>query len=127
MKYFNLKLNLTKSSKFEEQIKKDVYRTFGHNLKPNSLEGLQRLEDLLSQLLKLYSLVDPEVGYCQGMNYIAGSILLALDVEENLQDDQDYMVLESDQQLLENSFWCLSYIMMERQCRELFKPGMALV
>lgn len=71
-------------------------------------------------------MVDPEVGYCQGMNYIAGSILLALDIEDNLHHLED-IVLESDTQLLENSFWCLAYIMMERQCRELFKPGMALV
>ena len=60
-------------------IVKDVYRTFSMLEKFN--QKVQTGENKLYNLLKAYSLYDPEVGYTQGMNFIAGLILLHIDDE----------------------------------------------
>lgn len=40
----------------------------------------------LTQMLRAYAACDPEVGYCQGLNFLAGSILLYCpDAEEAFQ------------------------------------------
>lgn len=36
----------------------------------------------LFNLLKAYSLLDPEVGYCQGLSFVAGILLLHVDTED---------------------------------------------
>ncbi len=43
-------------------------------------------------ILKAYTILDPEVGYTQGMNFIVGMLLM------NIPDEEDV-------------FWCLVYIM----------------
>lgn len=56
------------------QIKADVKRTLKDNVffrSPNA-PGVQRLEELL----RAYSLHNPRIGYCQGMNLITASLLL---------------------------------------------------
>lgn len=57
-------------------IDKDVARTFPEH-EYFSQESNQRsnLDDLRS-MLRAYAAVDPEVGYCQGLNFLAGCILL---------------------------------------------------
>ena len=56
--------------KSEDQIKKDLHRTYFHNESPTE----DQLTDLYN-LLKLFSLQDKDIGYCQGMNFIAKFIL----------------------------------------------------
>ena len=58
-------------------IKLDVRRTF----KPYGLKFLNsditKGQNKLYNLLKVYALIlDPEIGYCQGMNFIAAMILM---------------------------------------------------
>lgn len=61
-------------SELEEIINMDVNRSF----KDNPLVPSQ----VLKNLLKTYAFYNPEVGYCQGMNYIAGTIVLQIQDEE---------------------------------------------
>ncbi|KAL0091592.1 rab-GTPase-TBC domain-containing protein [Phycomyces blakesleeanus] len=65
---------LEEVSGHENQIQKDLNRTY-----PN--EGLFKTEEgkeSLFRVLKAYSIYDRELGYCQGMNFIAGCLLLHL-------------------------------------------------
>lgn len=56
----------------EYQIDLDVQRTFpGHRYFESSAGRAA-----LKQVLLAYSRVDPVIGYCQGMNFLAGSLLL---------------------------------------------------
>ncbi|KEF53931.1 uncharacterized protein A1O9_09726 [Exophiala aquamarina CBS 119918] len=54
------------------QIKADVRRTLTDNVFFRQGPGVQRLEELL----RAYSLHNPRIGYCQGMNLITASLLL---------------------------------------------------
>jgi len=60
----------------------------------------------LRRILRAYSLYDPEVGYCQGMNFIAGMFITYMSEEE--------------------AFWTLVAVMQEKPCRMrgLFSEGM---
>lgn len=73
----------------EEAVELDVRRTFPeHNrLTPEFVERMRRV-------LLAYAKRNPEVGYCQGMNFVAASILLFLEAEED-------------------AFWLLSYVVEE--------------
>ncbi len=61
----------------ESLINKDVNRTFsGMKLfDQNPSTGLNKLFNVL----KVYSLYDPDVGYTQGMSFIAAIILMVID------------------------------------------------
>jgi small G protein signaling modulator 3 len=54
------------------QIKADVHRTLTDNVFFRRGPGVERL----AQLLRAYSLHNPRIGYCQGMNLITASLLL---------------------------------------------------
>ena len=58
-------------------------------------------ENRLYNVLKAYTSYDPEIGYCQGMNFIAVMLLT-------------YMPDEED------AFWSLVYVMFEKGWREIF-------
>lgn len=59
------------------QIEKDLHRTFPrHHLMDRS----GRLA--LRRTLAAYALHNPEVGYCQGMNFVAGLLLMFMDEED---------------------------------------------
>ncbi len=60
----------------------------------------------LRRVLRAYSIYDSEVGYCQGMNFIAGMFITFVDEEE--------------------AFWLLVHVMCESPCRMrgLFSEGM---
>lgn len=63
-----------------ESIDADVQRTLKDNVyfRDSNGPGVQRLTNVLVALAKR----NPRVGYCQGMNLIAGSLLLVLPTEE---------------------------------------------
>jgi hypothetical protein len=70
-----------------KQIKMDLHRTLPNNR--HFLKKTRRVEKL-ERVLIAYSLHNPSVGYCQGMNMVAAVCLLYLDEED--------------------AFWCLVYI-----------------
>lgn len=78
----------------ETQIRADLNRTVIGNtefmLDPTS--GKNRLYNIL----KAYAHLDPEVGYMQGMSFIAAMILLNVRYEED-------------------AFWCLVYILLPKK------------
>lgn len=63
------------------QIKADVKRTLRDNVffRDPDAPGVQRLEELL----RAYSLHNPRIGYCQGMNLITASLLLICATSED--------------------------------------------
>jgi len=81
-----------------EDIAKDLDRTLPERSLP--LQALQRL-------LSAFALLDPVVGYCQGMNCIAGALLLFFPAEEQEED----------------VFWLLAAILTSR--RAMYVPCMA--
>ena len=73
---------------------KDVYRTFASIGKFNQdpMTGNNKLYNLL----KAYSLINYDVKYMQGMNFIAAMILMALDEDESVAFYVFSKVLEKD-------------------------------
>lgn len=88
------------------KITKDLSRTFPGNaeFKLPAESGQNRLYNIL----KAYSAYDPETGYCQGMNFIAGILL-------QMMPDQ------------EDAFWCLVYVMFQRDWRSIFSDDSARI
>lgn len=64
-----------------QQIRADVKRTLKDNVyfRAPAAPGVQRLEELL----RAYSLHNPRIGYCQGMNLITASLLLICATSED--------------------------------------------
>ena len=65
---------LLKTSVYEAQIIRDLPRTFPHHQYFSKLNG--EGQESLFKVVKAYSLFDNEVGYCQGISFIAGILLL---------------------------------------------------
>ncbi|EEP75483.1 conserved hypothetical protein [Uncinocarpus reesii 1704] len=61
------------------QIQMDIHRTLTDNVFFRKGPGVAKLEEVLLA----YSRRNPEVGYCQGMNLIAGSLLLIMPAAED--------------------------------------------
>lgn len=69
-----LKQNPEKISSYEDVIRMDVLRSYSNDpLVP---------QDHLRNVLKVYASYNSTVGYCQGMNYIAGTLYACLQDEE---------------------------------------------
>ncbi|RWS30027.1 rab GTPase-activating protein 1-like protein [Leptotrombidium deliense] len=67
-----------KESGCEKMIKRDINRTFpGHDYFRN-IEG----QESLYRLCKAYSIFDEEIGYCQGLSFVAAALLLHMSEEE---------------------------------------------
>ncbi|XP_071495817.1 uncharacterized protein [Diadema antillarum] len=64
---------------YRRQINLDLLRTIPHNTHFNNeaSKGISQLR----QLLEAFCVHNPEIGYCQGMNFIAGMSLLFMDIE----------------------------------------------
>ena len=83
--YYRSILNLSKEAinkdkKFKkicDEISRDIHRTFSTE-KFKKGNGIQMLENILISL----GFVRPEIGYCQGMNFIAGALVNLIDDEE---------------------------------------------
>mmetsp|Transcript_28489 Transcript_28489/g.39344 ORF Transcript_28489/g.39344 Transcript_28489/m.39344 type:complete len:608 (-) Transcript_28489:203-2026(-) len=72
-------LLLSGDSPWSGMIKRDVDRTFPKHVMFRDRQGLGQTS--LFNVLKAYSLYDENVGYCQGMGFIAGLLLLYMDEE----------------------------------------------
>eukprot|EP00041_Stephanoeca_diplocostata_P006773 m.93582 g.93582 ORF g.93582 m.93582 type:complete len:334 (+) comp16532_c0_seq20:331-1332(+) len=68
------------SPEFSQQILLDMHRTFPNNchFRPDGCVRQQQLHRLLSA----YATFNPGVGYCQGMNFVCGMLLLVLNGNE---------------------------------------------
>jgi hypothetical protein len=66
------------SKKFRDLIELDLHRTFPNHNYFSLFDGL----DSLGRLLNAYALYNQGTGYCQGMNFIAGFLLLVMTEEE---------------------------------------------
>jgi hypothetical protein len=69
-----IQLNPEPTKTYDEIIRMDVARSFKHHPLISS--------NVLMNLLRTYAYYNPEVGYCQGMNYIAGTLYLQIQDEE---------------------------------------------
>lgn len=74
---------LKESSECEKQIQRDLHRTFPDHERFQNEEGKRSLFNVA----KVYSLFDKEVGYCQGLSFITGPLVL------NLSDSQAFCLL----------------------------------
>ncbi|XP_045063638.1 EVI5-like protein isoform X5 [Coregonus clupeaformis] len=86
----------------EKLIRRDIARTYPEHefFKEDSLG-----QEVLFNVMKAYSLVDREVGYCQGSAFIVGLLLMQMPEEE--------------------AFCVFVKLMQDYRLRELFKPSMA--
>lgn len=73
------------TSAHEKQINRDMNRTFP-NHEYFQAEGLG--QESLFNVVKAYSLYDTEVGYCQGLSFVVGPLLL-----NNMPDEEAFCVL----------------------------------
>jgi hypothetical protein len=64
----------------QKQIVRDVHRTLPEHKMFQEPEGIG--QQVLLNILSAYANYDPEVGYCQGMGFIVGCLILQLRDEE---------------------------------------------
>ena len=69
----------SEQEKVEKQINKDCIRTFSETKK--FTHPADSRQNRLFNVLKAYSYYDPELGYTQGLNFIAAMILLKVEDE----------------------------------------------
>ncbi|KAM5170880.1 EVI5-like protein isoform 1-T1 [Mantella aurantiaca] len=94
---------LRMSSPCEKLIRRDIARTYPEH---DFFRGQDSLgQEGLFNVMKAYSLIDREVGYCQGSAFIVGLLLMQMPEEE--------------------AFCVFVRLMQEYRLRELFKPSMA--
>lgn len=65
---------LTQETKCETTIQRDIHRTFPTHKKFSEYGGSG--QDVLFKVSKAYAVYDTEVGYCQGLSFIAASLLI---------------------------------------------------
>jgi hypothetical protein len=69
---------LKQTSSHEKAISRDLSRTFPNHeyFKEGGVPGTGTGQENLFNVVKAYSLYDEEVGYCQGLQFIVGPLLL---------------------------------------------------
>ena len=90
----------------QEVMHNDVRRSTFNDGVPMNEDETRILQVHLKRLLMAYAEFDPEVGYCQGMTFIAATILVRLEFDEAL------------------SFEAFANLMTVHQLREAFLPGL---
>ncbi|KAL6079071.1 Rab-GAP TBC domain-containing protein [Balamuthia mandrillaris] len=85
-----------------EQITRDINRTFPRHVLFQDKDGLGQAA--LFNVLKAYSVYNPAVGYCQGMGFITGLLLMYMEEEE--------------------AFWVLVRLCTDYEMEGLFLPGL---
>ena len=90
----------------------DVPRTFTHSLRipESTLETLGRI-------LNAYANLNPEVGYCQGMNFLAGLLLRVVSPSAG------YISLEEE----EEAYWMFVCLMDYDSLRDFYRDGFPLL
>jgi len=91
------------------QIKKDIGRTFPKSIKKKYFHNI-KLDLNLFRILKALAIKDPEVGYCQGMNFIAGFLLIVSNFNEL---EAFYMMLSLLNYTGENDFGIRGFYTMD--------------
>lgn len=71
---------IRQNSSHEKQIRKDLSRTFPEQDYFKDGKGVG--QENLFNVVKAYSLYDEECGYCQGMQFIVGPLLMHMPDEE---------------------------------------------
>ncbi|KAM3838995.1 ecotropic viral integration site 5 protein homolog isoform 2-T2 [Vipera latastei] len=94
---------LKMTSPCEKLIRRDIARTYPEHDFFKEKDSLG--QEVLFNVMKAYSLVDREVGYCQGSAFIVGLLLMQMPEEE--------------------AFCVFFKLMQDYRLRELFKPSMA--
>uniref|UniRef100_A0A674MIK0 Ecotropic viral integration site 5 n=1 Tax=Takifugu rubripes TaxID=31033 RepID=A0A674MIK0_TAKRU len=94
---------LKMTSPCEKLIRRDIARTYPEHEFFKEKDSLG--QEVLFNVMKAYSLVDREVGYCQGSAFIVGLLLMQMPEEE--------------------AFCVFVKLMQDYRLRELFKPTMA--
>lgn len=95
------RLLISKESSCESVIQRDISRTFPAHDFFKTAGGLG--QDSLFRLSKAYAVYDEEVGYCQGLSFLAAALLLHMPEEQ--------------------AFCVLVRIMYHYKLRDLFKDG----
>jgi len=67
-------------SKWDDTIRRDIHRTFPKNVFFRDKNGMG--QKALYTVLRAYSVYDRKLGYCQGMGFIVGILLLYMSSEE---------------------------------------------
>jgi len=81
--YFEYMLKKPPNQKTRDLILKDLDRTRVEEFSGKNTEGTHKFTiEKLKSVLCAYAIHDPEVGYCQGLNYICGILLLWMTKEE---------------------------------------------
>lgn len=93
--------------KVVDSIDKDIDRTF-----PGVEDFDERQRQKLAMLLRAHASFFPKVGYCQGMNFVAGFILLNAGQSPDASKD---------------SFFCLVQLMVKYRANLLFCDGLPLL
>ncbi|GIY52413.1 TBC1 domain family member 2B, partial [Caerostris extrusa] len=64
----------------KRQISLDLLRTMPNNIQfcDRNSEGIQKMQSVLHA----FCLHNPQLGYCQGMNFLVGMMLLFVDAED---------------------------------------------
>lgn len=120
----------TQDCKQNDEILRDVGRTFPTNVMyRDGYKGAAESRDKLFTVLKMYAILDPEVGYCQGMGFLVGIFLMYMGVEESLwmlasllrgKKWQFYGLYTQGFPLLQQNFYVLERL-IERYCPLLYK------
>ena len=80
--HFSTMLKKDLSDKIDEQIRNDLPRTFPDNIYFNKSSD-PCYQDQLYNILRAYANSNAKVGYCQGLNYIAGLLYIVTKDEES--------------------------------------------
>jgi hypothetical protein len=72
---------LRETSDFDDEIGRDLKRTFPNHILFCSSDGESRGQKSLSNVLRAYAIYDPHVGYCQGMGFLVGIFLMFMSEE----------------------------------------------
>ena len=81
-------LLLENNQKYDQEIKKDLTRTFPDNL---SFKYGNINYNKLYHLLTVYSLYSPKIGYVQGINFIAANIIILMEKDK---EEKNLMFLD---------------------------------
>lgn len=86
----------------EDQITRDINRTFPRHILFQDQGGLG--QQVLFNVLKAYAVYNPNVGYCQGMGFITGLLLMYMEEED--------------------AFWVLVRLCRDYELEPMFLPGL---